>query len=247
MNKKIEEIKISSVDEFFTQVINSKYHYFRGESNASYFLNSSILRKKNQDINFEKLKDLVSNHHKEYERIISGQHSFSRFLFYIQHSISFSPFIDLTKSPWIALSFVLEDIQRNSDSNIETNGTIYGIRLHDKIVDNPIILSTHEKIENVLKKLDLSKTKKAIIKPYIINPTDLSILNDRMQYQQGAFLLLENDSLNHNSVYNQENVTIVKYIITKQLLKELFFTLREQHPQHTIKYLYDPYRWFRNI
>lgn len=247
MDKKIEEIIVSSVDDFYDQVINSKYNYYRGESNANYFLNSSILRKKNQDINFDKLKDLVSNHHKEYERIISGQHSFSRFLFYIQHSISFSCFIDLTKSPWIALSFVLEDIQRNSDSNIETNGAIYGIKLTNKIEDNPIILSTHEKIENVLKMLDLSKTKKTTINPYIINPTDLSILNDRMQYQQGAFLLLENDSLNHNSVYNQENVTIVKFIITKELLKNLFFILREEHPQHTVKYLYDPYRWFRRI
>lgn len=247
MNKMITEINISNADDFYEQVINSKYNYFRGESNANYFLNSSILRKKNTDINFEKLKDLVSSHNIEYERIISNQHSFSRFLFYIQHSISFSPFIDLTKSPWIALSFVLEDIQRDSDSNIETDGAIYGIKLHDNIEDNPIILSTHKKIESVLHKLDLSKTKKNTINPYIINPTDLSILNDRMQYQQGAFLLLENDSLNRHSNYNQENVTIVKFILSKQLLKELFFNLREKHQYYTVKYLYDPYLWFKNI
>ena len=113
--------------------------------------------------------------------------------------------------------------------------------------NNPIILDTAQKIEKSLSKLDLSIKNKSVIEPYIIEPNEKSMLNDRMQYQQGSFLLLVNDSLNKESVYNQKDITIVKYILSIELLNKLFRELTEKHNQYTSKYLYDPYLLFKNI
>lgn len=81
----------------------------------------------------------------------------------------------------------------------------------------------------------------------IIEPSDLSILNDRMQYQQGAFLLLENDSLNQQSKYNQTSMTIIKYVLSVQLLEKLSLRLRKEYPNFTIDYLLDPYKFLEKL
>ncbi|NLC54961.1 MAG: FRG domain-containing protein, partial [Erysipelothrix sp.] len=210
MYKKIEEVQLNSMEDFEEAILNNNYDYFRGQSNSKWFLNSTILRGQKEDIDQMRLKELVSGYKERYDKVISNskKHTFSRFLFYIQHSISFSPFIDLTKNPWIAISFILQNFQEQNDKNIETPAALYAIKLHDNKEDNPIILSTHTKIEEVLDRLNMSVSKLNNIESFIIEPSDLSILNDRMQYQQGAFLLLENDSLNQQSKYNQTSMTI---------------------------------------
>ena len=44
-----------------------------------------------------------------------------------------------------------------------------------------------------------------------------------------------------------DKIEIKKYVLSPSVQKELFFKLREEYPQYTIDYLYDPYKLFMTL
>lgn len=200
-------------------------------------------------LNFSKLDKLTKPYRKHYNNRISAQHSLPRFLFYLQHSISFSPFIDITKNLWGAVSFSLENIQKDSRESNNKKSAIYAFSLSDSSGKNPKVLNTHNDVETILKSLSIGinriNTSKKCVEAYIIKPNDSALLNDRMQYQKGSFLLLNNYSISNNNksnqIYDDKDIKIVKYILSEKLQKELLLKLENKHNHYKIKYLYDPY------
>lgn len=256
-NFEIEEIRLDNMPQFEKFLLNNKTDYFRGESNSKWSLNSSMVRKIKTDLkddiryvlDYNKLKKITERYVKKYNSQISSVHSFPRILFYLQHSISFSPFIDITKNLWIAISFSLIELQENPNKLIENEISIYTFDITKRQKDNPKVLDTLTSVENILKKLSIGinkeNFKKKEVEAYIININDLSMLNDRMQYQKGAFLLLNNYSLSQSNksaqIYKDGDIKIVKYILSKDLAKELLAILEKDYKQYTVKYLKDPY------
>lgn len=260
-NFKINEVHVNSYLDFKQKLISNtddKNTYYRGESNSEWSLNSSMVRKflyankKAFTLDKGALDSQVNEYKVEYERKISSNHGYIRFLFYLQHSISFSPFIDLTENLWIALSFSLSNHQKYSDSSIKNDAAIYAFKVKNK---DSRILNTQGRVNNILENLSIGINKthhnEKNVEAYIIDIKDLRVLNDRMQYQKGAFLLLNNYSIDtmHNSrqEYDEEELDITKYVICKMALKDLFWELRENHKPYTINYLEDPYLFLKNI
>lgn len=240
----METIRIETWQQFKEYILDEKVDYYRGEADASWHLHASLLRKERIEINYEVLISLVQKYKEVYDQLISARHSFSRFLFYLQHAISYSPFIDLSKNPWIALSFCLETVQRQSDRSIRQDASLYTFKWLDK---EARWLKTHEAITSALEILELNGNRNKPVDAYIIDSYDLNILNDRMQYQQGAFLLLNYDHLAGDLEYRNDKIEIKKYVLSPSVQKELFFKLREEYPQYTIDYLYDPYKLFMTL
>ena len=257
----IEEVIISTREEFYKKLVSEDFNMFRGEADSSWKLNSSIVRKimpqlygDEYVLDFNKLNQLVSEHRNEYELKISKTHKDARFLFYLQHSISLSPFIDITKNVWIALSFALEKIQKRP-SGLQGNAAIYAFKILGKKGENRSVLTTQEDVLNVLKRLTIGINKnnltKENVETYILSTSDMQLSNDRMMYQQGSFLLLNNYSLNSDNIsmqrYSDKQIKIVKFILSKDILGTLYFDLREKYPTYTMDYLLNPYLSFEDI
>ena len=258
----IEEINIETISDFHDLLLNQKFDMYRGESNSKWMLNSSIVRKlkaelidKSFVLDKEYLYNRLSIYKSEYDSKISRNHDYVRFLFYIQHSISLSPFIDITESIWVALSFALEKVQCTPTNEKQGDAVIYAFRIVGNKSENKSILSTQRSVQNILDKLSIGINKvnetKRDVESYIINLKDLQFQNDRMMYQKGSFLLLNNYSISLDNYSNQLNsgkdIKITKFILSKYILGELYMELREKHPKYSINYLYDPYLAFKNI
>lgn len=258
----VEELMINSLDDFYKKIIKSNFDMFRGEANADWALNSSIVRKLQMKLDGQELvlnrnvlSNVVSNYKLEYESKISNQHDYVRFLFYLQHSVSLSPFIDITENVWVALSFALENFQGRVSGVRQGNAAIYAFNINGNRETNKAILNTQKEVQQVLDNLSIGINKtnfsKKNVEAYILNIRGTQYKNDRMMYQKGSFLLLNNYSINSNNIsmqkYSNKQIRIVKFILSKEVLGSLYGELRDKHPKYTIDYLYDPYLAFKDI
>lgn len=248
--------KINSVQDFYEKLVDVKHDYFRGESYYDWQLNSSLVRKTSSLLGGNRLvldydfmiKSLIE-YKERYDKYISSRHSYARFLFFLQHSMSLSPFIDITKNLWIALSFALSNIEDYKDDI-----AIYGIKVKGNKKDNSNILERYTDIENVCTGLSVGINKNIKgsdkVEMYIVDSNDLNILNDRMLYQKGAFLLLNNYSYTNNDNNQKLDETffeLTKYLVSKDILDELKVILSDEYPKYKYEYLSEPYEIFEDI
>ena len=259
---RIKEIFINSKEDFYKLMVNQKFDMFRGEADASWMLNSSIVRKlkveldgKELVLNKQLLTRVLSRYKQEHASKISSQHDYVRFLFYLQHSISLSPFIDITENVWVALSFALEKFQNPPSREEQGDAAIYAFNIYDNRGTNKAVLNTQKKVQEVLDNLSIGINKmnvsKENVEAFILNIRGSQYKNDRMMYQRGSFLLLNNYSINSDNVtmqkYSSKQIQIVKFILSKKVLGSLYSDLRDKYPKYTINYLYDPYLAFKDI
>ena len=259
---RFEEVLINSTKDFYEMLIKQKFDMFRGEANACWSLNSSIVRKLQKRLNGQELvlnwnvlSRVVFNYKSVYEEKISSQHDYVRFLFYLQHSVSLSPFIDITENIWVALSFALEEFQNPPSNEGQGDAAIYAFNIDDNRGNNEAVLNTQKEVQAVLDNLSIGINKmndsKENVEAYILNIRGTQYKNDRMMYQRGSFLLLNNYSINSDNItmqkYPNKKIKIVKFILSKEVLGSLYGELRDKYPKYTIKYLYDPYRALKDI
>lgn len=244
------------MDDFKTHLLKGKHQYFRGESNAHWILSPALIRNLaqkgiKQTIDQSYLDEMYTPFFDVYKSKISKLHSKSRMLFYIQHAISYTPFIDITKELWVALSFALEPYQKNPE--IADDIAIYTFNLKTNKRKSVAMLKTHTAIEKVLDNYSFTihqprKNTNATL--HIIDSTELNILNDRMQYQKGAFLLINQsyyDGVDNVQSFSKSDIEIQKYIISHSLLFALYKMMKENHPHYTLEYLYNPYLLFSDL
>lgn len=259
---KIDEIIIQTKEDFYEKVVNKDFDMFRGESNANWTLNSSIVRKLKSHLNNQPLTlnnivltQIVSKYKYEYDEKISSQHDYVRFLFYLQHSVSLSPFIDITENVWVALSFALQQFQETPGKEKQGDAALYAFEIKGNKGNNKAVLTTQKQVQEVLNNLSIGINKinvsKENVESYILNINGAQFKNDRMMYQKGSFLLLNNYSINVDNIslqkYSDKQIRIVKFILSKEVLGVLYSELRDQQPKYTIKYLYDPYLAFKDM
>ncbi len=280
----VSEIKIDDEESFLSLIkepFDSEYYnkdrriFYRGErvSNLSRPLMPTLLRDKDKllysnepyrDINCEFLLDYYKNLGEFYNIFRNVFGTVTKYRLYelcafAQHYLDISPFIDFTKSLYVALSFALkgrEDFKDDivlytaeiSDTDNYTNDIVtaecwlnsYNVTVYN----SPQMLRS-------MRKTDLAPAVFKSVKDIMDgNPIDTSPkaklidipTNDFTKYQQGVFLLLTDFSLIHRS-YLTKNVRkeflIKKYIISRDICPALSQMIKEEAPWYEYECLLD--------
>lgn len=281
---RVNEIKISSMEEFYKFIKKpfdldfpnkDRKIFYRGEriNDLSRPLVPTLLRDKQKilradepvaDINSEFLIDYYKNMGEFYnifQRVFGNvtKYRLYELCAFAQHYLDISPFIDFTKSLYVALSFALKGRQ-SFDSDI----VLYTAEIADTdnytkdIVTaecwlnmyNVTVYNSPQKIKNI-KKTELApavlRRVKNLMDGNVIETSPQARLidiptNDFTKYQQGVFLLLTDFSLIHKS-YLTKNIRkeflIKKYIINRRICPELLDIIKTEAPWYEYECLFD--------
>lgn len=176
-----------------------------------------------------------------------------------QHYLDFSPFIDFTKSLFVALSFALKN-----RTEFEDDVVIYTVEINDNsnytkdMVTaecwlNDYKVTVYNSPEDVLKKnigyvkpskvRDSIETIEARSKSNSPKARFIDIpTNDLMKYQQGVFLLLTDYSLFYRSYLTKnirDDFSVTKYVISRAICRDLLTVITNESPWYTYDCLLD--------
>ncbi|MDY0214821.1 MAG: FRG domain-containing protein [Bacilli bacterium] len=176
---------------------------------------------------------------------------------FIQHSIGYSPLIDFTRSPTVAISFALS----NGSSMVSYYGDTACVFVLE--LDGYEILSELDDIDKVLSssKTQVFKRNELIIN-LLTNKMWIDLMvgtisstihlinkptNDRMMFQKGTFILYDNVIIIGDEVFMSYNKIsfierhLTKYNIEVKFKEKLYENLMIKYPQYHQRYLLDPY------
>lgn len=265
--------RIDSMDEFMENIIapynDGKRIFFRGEKIKSIDrpLMPSIYRNKSQifsdgeimaQMNAEKLLGYY-NQYPDYfdvfQKVIGkiNRDNMYSFLAFSQHYFGVSPLIDLTKNPFVSLSFALknrevyeEDILLYTVEIKNEDDYTNSIEVANKWIEdyNVLVLKEFSKdaldtnISSILKYKDLLEDirEKSI---FDLNTPSAKLIdvptNDLMRFQQGVFLLLD-DFIVFGKGYLTKKIrdefAIKKWIISKDICPDLLKYQLEEAPYY---------------
>lgn len=239
-------------------------NYFRGQSNAKWNIVPSFLRGVDQSkTKVIKYSDVIKRYDQidvidKYEKVISNKYLPYELLSFFQHSISQSPLVDFTSNFIVASYFALNNyVQINDFYN--NDSAIFVLRNgKDKFKLKEI---TDDDLRNL--KIGIYKQGYRTFEDYktiFIEMGRLSgtnadtffsdkVTNDRMRYQSGSFIYFNNIIIND---VNNTNITIntghqiTKLVISKNIKRAILKSLKEKHPEFSIKYLMNPYDYFND-
>ena len=264
---------IETVDEFFERLINpfenGERIYYRGEKLNTYdrTLIPTIYRHRDyifesgelvKVLNADGMIDLyrkMPEYFDVYRKVIGEVKSENmyNFLAFSQHYFGISPLIDLTKSPYVALSFALKnrtlydenpliytvEIKDENDYTNDINVADKWLSEYDVAVFNVNVIDFYEDF-----KFDFKKYKKmfdGIKEMGILNVTSPSAklidvpTNDLMRFQQGVFLLLNDFAIIGKGYLTKkvrDDFNVKKWIINKEICPELLDFLMTQRPYY---------------
>lgn len=280
----VSEIRIEDSQSFYQRIKQpfdqdfsnpNRKIFYRGEriNDLSRPLIPTLLRDKQKllrsdepvaDINSEFLLDYYKNMGEFYNIFQRVFGSVTRYRLYelcafAQHYLDVSPFIDFTKSLYVALSFALkgrdhfeEDIVLYTAELSDTDNYTKDIVTAECWLNmyNVIVYNSPQNIKRI-KKSELApavlRRVKDLMDGNMLETSPQAKLidiptNDFTKYQQGVFLLLTDFSLIHKS-YLTKNVRkeflIKKYIISRELCPELAKIVREEAPWYEYECLFD--------
>lgn len=276
-NFRINEKKIITVDEFNTCLKEPFYKnggniFYRGEriNSSKRTLTPTLLRHsdeifKNGEVIVNIDYDYLLNFYREkgdyldFYRYIFGTASKYRMFeicSFSQHYLDMSPFIDFTKSLFVAMSFALKNRDAFTDDIV-----VYTVEIDDKehytddIVTAECWLHDYKVTmfnspENIMKgRMGISSVRESIeameARSKATSPTAKFIdipTNDLIKFQQGVFMLLTDYSMFYDSYLTKsirENFHITKYIISKDICPKLLDVILAEAPWYQYDCLLD--------
>lgn len=276
-NFRINEKKIITVDEFNTCLKEPFYKnggniFYRGEriNSSKRTLTPTLLRHsdeifKNGEVIVNIDYDYLLNFYREkgdyldFYRYIFGTVSKYRMFeicSFSQHYLDMSPFIDFTKSLFVAMSFALKNRDAFTDDIV-----VYTVEIDDKehytddIVTAECWLHDYKVTmfnspENIMKgRMGISSVRESIeameARSKATSPTAKFIdipTNDLIKFQQGVFMLLTDYSMFYDSYLTKsirENFHITKYIISKDICPKLLDVILAEAPWYQYDCLLD--------
>lgn len=277
----VKLIKNDNINVFLDEQEVDDEVYYRGQSNCQWGLIPSMFRnyrfKSNMktdgyfvDINmlYENYSesDLIDKYNKTIaiDKIVNASDISYDFIAYMQHSLAYSPLIDVTKKKEIGLQFALGN-KYDINNFLGSNSTLFAfkiknqsekvrdlknIKLNVKILNKKIVPGRKMVVEDVNGKhhnLDFTTAKSTIkeLRPefVIIN----KVYNDRMRYQHGEFILFyDYTMLNDRILFNlNSDIDYTQYIILTISKKGLYELLNKKYPQYNMDYLMAPYDYFK--
>lgn len=276
----VNEKYITNFDEFNKYLKNpfedkSKMIFYRGErkNDISRPLVPSLLRNKelllkdrelvvNMDSKF--LRDFYAQKGKYltvFEKVFSkvSEYRLYELCSFSQHYLDMSPFIDFTKSLYVASSFATKGREK-----VDEDFVIYTAEITNKdyYTDDIVVaecwlndykVSVYNSPDELLKLKNISfspsvlKSAKQAMEKRIKESTPKAKLidiptNDLVKYQQGVFLLLTDFAIYHKSYLTKslrEDFLVTKYIIDKDLCPYLAKMISDEAPWYEYDCLLD--------
>jgi hypothetical protein len=260
------ELPLNNIEDIIQYNEKQGVVWYRGQTNTNWQLVPSFFRnaKKTSLWTWNEIyKDYKSRPKKVSLISKLNEVDINTFLFpyktaaFIQHSIGYSPLIDFTRSPKVALSFALA----NASSMVNYYGDdacVYVLDLNNykvltkldeidrAILDFKVqVFKKYDSIINLISNqmwLDLLNNKVDSIIHLINIPT-----NDRMMFQKGTFILYDGVIIIGDEVFMSYNKVgfmakhLIKYNIKTKIKENLYEKLMIDYPQYHQRYLLDPY------
>ena len=189
------------------------------------------------------------------------------FIAYMQHALSYSPLIDITKRIEIGLQYALGNKSSINDF-FGKNAALYSFSIPfdfylkntevDSFFQNefkvnilnkkikPGTIMYVEDCKGNLKKVDFRTIRRIINE---LRP-DFKVVefatNDRMRYQNGKFIIFYNYTLVNGRILFSLNqhLDVRQYKILVKSKKELYNMINKHYPQYNMEYLLNPYLYF---
>jgi len=168
--------------------------------------------------------------------------------------MSYSPLIDFTRSLGVALMFAIYNEKypevKDLDRSVYLLNPMSSIKYKNK----------ESKLENIKihffkKEINLSnKIKNKYI--WDMDKSDFKTTfslfamktNDRMKVQNGVFLCLEKGIIINNNIFIcTDDAILIKYIIPKDIVKDLYKTIIKIYPHYQYECLMDPYLFIKDV
>lgn len=274
-------IKYNGINKYINEKSNKVF--FRGQSDFNWNLIPSFFRNYSFTTDFDgeivdlkRLYDkyntagLVEKYNKTIaENRINGYLDLDYgFISYMQHSVSYSPLIDITSKIEIAVQFALGNksdvnnylgkhsavfaFSKEKTYNYDDESTINNLLLNNfkvivlkkKLEPGTIMKVTTSK--DSVEDLDFRTIPKIIEK---LTPKFIIIekmKNDRMKYQHGKFILFYDYVLVNDSVpyLLNRDIKSSKLKIMRQSKNALYATINKRWSQYNMDYLLNPYDYF---
>ena len=237
--------------------------YYRGESDFSYKLLPSLYRdydvkKYGNKIDYNVLFNLYkdANLINKYDKIFSFKDINYSFCSFMQHSRAYSPYLDLTFNPYIALSFST-CVQNSINKYQNTDSSVYEFNFkkvtYDDDIDSENIMREHD-VYLIDKKLRISSYIRGILLckcKYSIFDVEVIIckkqLNDRMKYQRGSFLYINKCVIANGILMLPITMgDVVKYRIPAANKEKIYSDIIKEHNYYSCEKLMNPYDYFSN-
>lgn len=258
----INEVIVNTFDEFRTALFEpfldpSKQLFYRGERINSLkrpliptmFRDRSKLIGDNEfyaNVDADYLLDFYKDNGEYYNLFCSvfgeaRKYSMYEICAFSQHYLNCSPFIDFSKSLYVALSFALK-----GKSSFTDDGILYTVEINDpenyttdRVTAECWLNEYFVRVyDNGGSNKNKSKIEKSSPEAKLI---DIAT-NDRMKFQQGVFLLLNNFNL-VNKLYLtkkvRSSVKITKHILNKELCPQLTELVTKEAPWYSFDNLLD--------
>lgn len=280
----VNEIRVGDMDSFygllkkpFDDDFSKKERkiFYRGEriNDLSRPLVPTLLRDKSRILsNHEAVVEINSDFLLEYYKSLGEFYHIFRRVFgsatkyrmyelcaFAQHYLDISPFIDFTKSLYVALSFALKGREKFDEDIVLYTAEITDTENYTKDIVtaecwlNSYNVTVYNSPQQIMKinKAELAssvfKQTKNMMEGKIQESAPQARMidiptNDFTKYQQGVFLLLTDFSLLHKS-YLTKNIRkdflIKKYIISKDICPQLLGIIKNEAPWYEYECLFD--------
>lgn len=244
---------------------SSQKSYFRGHSDEKHKLIPTIFRsydilKYGNEMNYLTLHELYKqpNLIEKYEKVFKHSIINDEFCAFMQHSCSYSPFLDLTRNHIIALSFATSN-HGNLNEYFSKKSAVFEFKFNDDV------LLTKSNISDMWvyfvkgRLRYFTEYKKEYLfycVPSSFDPTICLLnkkTNDRMKYQDGAFLFFQSCVVVNGHVLMPYKIgKIIKYTINpnkKAIINKssIYQEIVERHREFDFEHLMDPYLYFAEI
>lgn len=251
---------LDNYQELRNKFANDKNLFFRGQSDASFGLLPSFYRDLviNDDVVTDKTVEEKYKEHGFYERyksIFSAKYKSIKtdysMMSYVQHSAAYSPLLDITKSLDVAAFFACTGKNINPNTYTKNNSSIFIFQL---------LKENHKKNAKLnIKWIDNKVSFNSILVEdkflFECSPQDFSIsyslmnksTNDRMNYQNGSFLYVEEGVIiNKHLLIPVDQILIVKVVIPANMKKDIYTFVVNNNDALSEDYIYDPYSYLSN-
>lgn len=241
--------------------------FYRGHGDSDYKIIPSMFRNFNEQINsgilnyktMYSLYEKVNFINKYYYLLEDCKNLDLKSCAFAQHSMAYSPLLDLTSNPVVALSFATMSLD-NVNQYVNKEAAVLKFVFNDKILEaedidlermNIVFKTGKLKPDSFLNGNPLYYSIPQNFTPVVRKYSPCS--NDRMKYQKGAFLFFSSCVVVNGYIllpYKIGNIT--KYLIKKgekdSLNKKCIYNIIcDKYEHYNKEHLMDPYKYFSEI
>lgn len=258
--KNINEFINTNSSELLSLEHRTDNRYYRGESDFSFKLLPSIYRgynvKRHTNVfDYPVLFSLYreANLIEKYRTIFNYTEIDYDFCAYMQHSKAYSPFLDLTTEPYVGLSFATKSYG-GLNNYMNSDAALYEFSFAKTQTINPsdsnvlrkhyaYVVDSRLRVGSLVKNVLLCKCTYSIfsIDVYVFDEK----VNDRMKYQKGSFLYINNAVIVNGIMLMPISMgKIIKYKISPKDKITIYNSIKKYKTHYDYEHLMNPYMFF---